>query len=451
MSAAAAFSRRCAAFLYLIPATGGTPKVIVKPDAARSEEGCRFPCFLPDGRRLVYLASGSSPTVKLASLDSEENRVLFTDGSAPTYASPGWLLCMRGGVPAAQAFNADTLTLSGEVIPVGAAPGDEAGVARMSVSNTGVLVLHNNRLQDYQLNWFDRSGKQAGTLGGLVKTGTAATPELSPDGKQVVVQRIDLPTRNSDLWLIDVAKDTLTRLTTGPTFEQTPVWSADGSRVFYSSGGGARGPGGIYEISATGGEEKLLLERFGFPRAASPDGKSLIFTQRGEKTRLDIWMLPLAGGGQPFPILNSEFEETQPAISPDGRILAYVSDVAGRFDVFVRPMTPEGKVGKEIRISTQGGAQPRWKGDSKELYYVAGLTSSSDGEMMAVRVKEDTTGLDFEPATSLFKTHMLPNRFASDYVVTADGSRFLVGTLVGETRSPSVTIMMNWTGALEKH
>ena len=445
--------------IYQIPAAGGTPEIAVKPDPKAGEEACRYPCFLPDGRTFVYNASvgTGSPILKLASLDANPgagSALTPVGGSPPAFAPPGWLFSLRNGVPSVQAFDSVTHRLTGEVVPVGPAPStDDAGNVSASVSENGVLVLHYFRWYDYELKWFDRAGKELGSLGGMGKTGQSWTPELSPDGKQIVIQRIDIPTRNSDLWLIDVAKDTLTRLTTGPTFEQTPIWSADGSTIYYSSSGGTRGPGGVFKIAATGGEEKLISERFAFPRQTTPDGRFMIFSERGEKTRLDIWMLPLTPAGdpaaEPVPLLDSEFEESQPALSPDGRMLAYTSDVDGLANVYVRPMTPEGKLGKVVRISTQGGSQPRWKGDSKELYYVAGLTSVPEGQMMAARLKEGEKEIDFEPAAPLFKTRMMPNQVATDYVVTPDGTRFLVGSLIGETRPPSITIVTNWMESLK--
>ena len=216
-----------------------------------------------------------------------------------------------------------------------------------------------------------------GGIGSPTPVAGTQLPSISPDGRKIVIQRADLATRNQDIWLIDRARSSLDRLTTNANFDQTPVWSADGQRVFFMTRREA--VPGIYEIPAAGGAERLLLQGIAFPIAASPDGRFLLYTRRGEKTRLDIWALPLFGDRQPHPVLDSEFEEEGAQISPDGRWLAYCSDVTGRAEVYVRPFTAEGKVGAATRVSMGGGRQPRWRRDGAGYSASGAISSTDDG------------------------------------------------------------------------
>ena len=164
-----------------------------------------------------------------------------------------------------------------------------------------------------------------------------------------------------------------------------------------------------------------------------------------DKTRVDLCALPLFGDRQPSPLLNSEFDDCQAQFSPDGRWLAYVSDDSGNYEVYVQSFTAEGKLGgNKIRISTSGGMYPRFRDDGQEMFYVA-----ADGQMMAVAVKPSLTVFEHSAPKALFKTRMVRGQYhlGIDYDVTADGRRFLIGTLVGEPAP--VSVILNWTVGLK--
>jgi Tol biopolymer transport system component len=172
---------------------------------------------------------------------------------------------------------------------------------------------------------------------------------------------------------------------------------------------------------------------------------------------MDLWALPLsagasqAGGAQPHPVVNSEFYEQQPQVSPDGRWLAYMSDVTGRFEIYVRPLTAAATVGEPTRVSTSGGIQPRWGPDGRELFFVNVSLGTSAAEMMTVPVQPSSARFASGAPVSLFKVPMASKLLIGrDYDVSPDGQRFLVGTVVGNAQSTPVTIVLNWPAGLKK-
>jgi Tol biopolymer transport system component len=265
-------------------------------------------------------------------------------------------------------------------------------------------------------------------------------PHLSPDGKRLVIKR------NNDIWVIDLARDTGIRLTSA--FSQLPVWSPDGSQIIFQSSTNEVGKRGIVRKAANGvGELELLLNGVNFPHEISPDGRFILFSRRGVKTRLDIWALPLFGDRKEFPLMNSPFDEREPQLSPDGRWLAYGSDETGSYEIYVRPFSADGKVGDDKRrVSTNGGSEPKWRANGQELFYIAG-----DGQLMSVPVKTSGAGIEFGTPRALFKTRLFGQQaILHEFDVTPDGQRFIVGTLIGEPKAPPPTVILNWTAELNK-
>ena len=200
---------------------------------------------------------------------------------------------------------------------------------------------------------------------------------------------------------------------------------------------------GLFRIAANGvGTEELLLKGANEPTDWSSRWQLILYSPPTNKTRGDVWALPLTGDRQPYPLLNSEFDVLHAQLSPNGDWLVYVSDESGSYEVYARPFTADGKLGGERkRISTNGGSQLRFRRDGKELFYVA-----ADGQMIAVKINGGT----FETPQALFKTHMLSGLTQSDidYDVTADGQRFLIGTQVGEAVPAS--IILNWPALVKQ-
>ncbi|MDQ3686741.1 MAG: protein kinase [Acidobacteriota bacterium] len=428
--------------LFQLPATGGEPQPVTS--LAPQEILHLYPRFLPDGRHFLYrtVAIDRKPRVFIGSLDSKEVKPLLTDAAPALYAPPGWLLFVRDGALVAQRFDADRLELQGEAFIV-TPPTNTHNVFGIpfSVSDDGVLIWQGDRLREYQLVWFDRAGKESGTIGPLRKVRFGHAPRLAPDGKRVVNDGRNLPSNENDIWVIDLERNLPVRLTFQEGITQLPIWSPDGRHVLFSA---ARTSGsGLYQKAANGtGSEELLLEGAYDPIDWSADGRFILYHPASSTTRRDVWVFPVTGSRQPYALLDTEFDVCHAQLSPDGRWLAYTSDESGSYEIYVQPFTAEGKLGVDKkRISTNGGSQPRWRRDGQELFYVA-----ADGQMMAVKA----SGATFAAPAALFKTRMLTGLLQSgiEYDVTADGERFLIGTQVGE--AAPVSVILNWTAEAKR-
>jgi Tol biopolymer transport system component len=297
-----------------------------------------------------------------------------------------------------------------------------------------------------QIAWYDRGGKLLGPVGA---PGNVLSPSISPDEKMVAFGR---QTSVTDIWLRDLVRGTDIRFTSDASLNVAPFWSPKGDRIVFRSNRGGR-LSDLYQKTTNGsGQDELLLStpNLKTPDQWSRDGRFIVYSELDPKTKQDLWVLPVGqSGGKPIPFLQTEFNELQGQISPDGQWMAYASDESGQREVYVRPFpASEGK----WRISTAGGDQPRWRGDSKELFFLG-----ADGKMTAVAIKAVAGPKpSFEPGAPmpLFEPHIIQGRGQSgngfQYDVTADGKRFLVDTITASASAPPLTVVVNWTAGLKK-
>ena len=425
-----------------VSAAGGTPAPVTKLDESRKESAQAWPSFLPDGRHFLYQSwNGRSEdsTIFVASLDGGERKLLLKADSNGTYSLPGYLLFARDTTVMAQSFDASRLQLSGDPFPIAEEVTfkGSSSYSNFSVSENGAMVFWRGSLSNRQLVWFDRQGKQLGLVG---PPGDFNDIVLSPDGKRAALQRLE--GGNSDIWLIDLARGLPSRFTFDPLADDDPVWSPDGSLIMFSSE--RDGPFNLYlKVSSGAGNEEVQYKS-DTPKELtdwSTDGRFILFDAYDAKTGGDLWALPLFGDRKPYALLNTPFSEQQGHFSPDGRWFAYTSNESGRYEVYVQSFPLSG--GKWL-VSTAGGAQPHWRRDGKELFYVA-----ADRRLMAVDV---TAGASLEASApkALFQTQVVRYDAPNRYDVSADGQRFLINTPVGEVSQTPITVVLNWTAGLKR-
>lgn len=427
-----------------VSASGGEVSELLPLDESRKETRHLFPRFLPDGRHFFYRSHNSSPNdppeIFIASIDGKERKSLFKNSSDVYYIEPGYLLFARDTTVMAQPFDASKLQFTGDPVPVleNVAMVTSTGRSQFSVSENGTLVYKTGGGTVNQLRWFDRQGKEIAKVG---PPGEYSDVVLSPDGKRAVVERLD--NSNRDIWMIDLERGLPTRFTFGVLREDDPAWSPDGTYLAFSSNGYGDKQSIFRKLANGAGNEELLSDAVSVQTSGmdwSPDGKNILFASIGEKSGNDIWVLPMNGEAKPYPLLKSEFNESQAHFSPDGRYFAYVSNESGREEIYIQSF-PVG-AGK-WRVSTNGGWVPKWRRDGKELYYEA-----IDKKLMAVPVKLDGS-VEIGSATALFQTEITvgsPNRYA----VAPDGQRFLINSPLQSGQEAPFNVILNWTSTLKK-
>jgi Tol biopolymer transport system component len=330
------------------------------------------------------------------------------------------------------------LTLTGHPAPLA------EQVAAVSASRDGPIVYRAiPRAGLRQMVWIDRSGKEIGRVGnpdGNVLQGGDLT--LSPDGRYVALNRI--VDGNSDIWLMDTERGVLSRFTFETAMNHALRWSPDGRHVVFNSN--KSGVFDLYVKSATGaGSEELLLSTPQNKSASdwSPDGRFLLFRSVDPVTSHDLWALPLDGDRKPFPVVRTNFVEAFGQFSPDGKWVAYQSNESGRPEVYAQPFPGPGP---KLQISTNDGAQMRWRRDGRELFYLA-----LDSRMMAVPIRPTANGEGLVPGepVPLFTTRVgdimgLQAGYNLSYVISPDGRRFLMNTVVEEPAFAPITVILNW-------
>jgi Tol biopolymer transport system component len=432
--------------LFRISANGGQPVAATRLTSPQVGHLC--PQFLPDGRHFLYSVAGSPEVrgVYVGQLDGPSTaRVLDTDPGALYAAGSRHLLFVRQGTLLAQRFDPVRLALSGSPFPVGEHMAAAPICAAFSVSLAGPIVYRTELVREQrQFVWLDRSGKELARVGDP-DNALASNPSLSPDGRRVALNRASLfNVSNTGVWLLDVTRGVLTRFTADAGLDFFPLWSPDGTSVVFMSSN-ANGAGDLYRKSLTGtGDPELLLAtpESKLPSDWSPDGQFVLYRSLGlgVGTSHDLWALPMTGDRKPFPVVQTPFNERDGQFSPDGKWIAYQSDESGRFEIYVQPFPGPGR--KE-RLSTNGGAQVRWRHDGRELFYIA-----LDGRLMAVPIQLASNGQSVQAGAPvpLFATHVggaLQGVNRQQYAVSPDGQRFLMNTITEDATGP-ITVILNW-------
>ena len=432
--------------LLSVSAEGGTPVPASKLDVSQAENSHRWPTFLPDGKHFLYWSRtsrvGQSPVLYLGELGTLQAKVLMKSETMAVYAS-GHLLFLRDQTLMAQPFDPGRFQLSGEPQPMAehVAVNGSTVRAMFSVSDTGTLIYQAGETSGGgNLVWWGRDGKQSAAI---PQSDHYLAPTLSPDGTRLAVEIFAGTQGIGDIWTFDLTRGTSTRLTFGPYSQNAPVWSPDGKTIFYSSGAGF--PHIKAKAADGSGSERVVLETtdvFEYPESVSPDGHYLVYTRKVKgETAFHIWALPLSGEGKAFPIVQSNFEERYPGVSADGKWMAYQSNESGRWEVYITAF-PGG--GAKWQVSSVGGASPKWRKDSKEIFYL----DPSDN-LVAVDVNASGSAVQLDTPHTLFQAIGVQREYGP-YDVTGDGKKFLLNSGNLKEGGDPFTLVQNWPAELKK-
>ena len=437
------FSPMVGVALERVPATGGTPAPATVVPQGMSESH-RWPRFLPDGRHFFFFVDFSETRdgLYVGSLESSETKLISKQIRGNVEFGAGHLLFVRDDSLYAQRFDTERLELTGAPVPiVNQELEQDTGFSRagFTVSATGALVYQSRRSYSSRLTWFDRSGKELGSVG---ERG-ALQPSLSPDGRFLTAILDSENNGRYRVQVVDLARGTSTSITPASDQIGGATWSPDGTEVAYSASMYTE-KGRTSELrrvpaDGSGGGKVLFRAARLLVTDWSRNGRYLAF-MNFEKGPPELWIYDLETGQAS----GVGFQSAEGQFSPDGRWLAHnVGARDSRAQVFVRSFPG---LTSRVQISTAGGSQSRWRPDGKELYYIA-----DDKRLMAVAVKVGPKGLEASPPTPLFQTRIHSARYALfQYAASADGQRFLVNSLPREDAAAPMMLLTDWTSEIRR-
>jgi len=355
----------------------------------------------------------------------------------------GWLVFARRSTLFAHKFDALKIKPEGEALPIAERVSFVAGLgfAGFTISEAGTLVYNQHVTPSAKLVFLDREGKPSPVA---APEGWYQHPRLSPDGTKLALSVVDAM-GNADIWLMDlVHKGVLTRFTFDPASDLFPLWSPDGRQIAFGSPRAGGSHIFLKAANGTGDEEALNQSDALATYDWSCDGRYILHLAIGATTGPDLFVYDLKER-KDSPLVQTPYNESQGQFSPDGRWVAYSSDESSRYEVYVRSFAGNSK----FQISANGGGQPRWHGDGKELYYI------SDGKMMVVPIKEDADTFEGGSSRILFEARALVGAIGSGpqgyvYDVTRDGRRFLVVDRADQGGDQPLTLITNWQSRIRK-
>ena len=426
--------------LYRISAGGGRPERVTSFDGKPIRH--RWPWFLPDGKRFLYVA-GENLTA--GSLDGKLRKQIVSNVSNAVFVPPDRIVFSRNTVLMSQRFDPDALAVSGEPVPLpfgNVANMNSKQLSIVSASENGTLAFLPAPEGATRLVWVDAKGHEDGQIG---EAGSYDDAALSPDGKRVAVVR-GAPD-GSDIWLADVSNGSFSRFTFHPGLYGFPCWSRDSKQLAFFRQMGAVGQVCTKSFDGTERTPVVISAAWQIPNDYSPDGTTLLTFVQTPSAAGDLYTLTLGAKPVMTPFVATPFDESGPTFSPDGRWVAYQSNASMRNEVYVRryPLTPE-----QWQISNAGGESPMWSPDGKELFYVSGDT------IMRVPIGGGAS-LNAGAPAPLFP---IPGHHAAPRLtgsvsrpvisgITPDKQHFLfrLGT---EQGLPSINVVLNWRKALQE-
>jgi eukaryotic-like serine/threonine-protein kinase len=402
-------------------------------DSSRHESAHAWPQFLSDGKHFVYLnhtTGDERNQIHVRSLDGGVPKSLVSADSLVGFDAP-YLLYVKENTLYAQRLDEGKLALQGDPVEVAGnvAYSESWATAGASASSTGVIAYFPVYQPKVEVRLYDRSGVVVKTL---LSDAGVQEPQLSPDGRRLLMAKSDPKKGAADVWIADLDRGVQTRITGGLSNHDTPSWSPDGKRVVFLSD-----RGGMYDLYAQAvdeGADPTVLwksERDKGVPSWSPDGRSILVTMDEPKTLEDLWSVPI-DGGQPRPILVTPARERAPVVSPDGQWIAFDSDRSGIYEIDIRRLSG----GRVVQVSTKGGEQAQWSHDGKELFYVG-----AERMLMSVPIVHGEPGVP-HPLFTLPRASAAPRPFT----VTPDGHFVIPATIQGDVNPDHVNVLLGWRG-----
>jgi Tol biopolymer transport system component len=440
--------------LFRVPASGGSPTTLLKVDEARGERFFRHPSFLPSGKAILFTVgmadsySYDDADIAVLSLQTGKKRILVQGGTSPRYAPSGHLIYARAGTLLAVPFDAEKLEVTGE--PFAAANGvfmsANTGMAAFSISNTGHLVFaagpeeRGTRVPV----WVDKEGRKSALA---VQPRSYLHPRISPDGGRLA---IEVEGASHDIFTYDFARGGEPTKMSFDGASHWPSWTPDGRRLTFRSW--KTGTMTMWWMPAARSSPPELLTQIGSmqsPESWSPNGRTLVFTQMDDpQSGSDIYTLSLEGDKRPRVLLRTKFSEGSPKFSPNGAWLAYSTNESGQPEVWAMAYP----AGERIHISTNGGTDPLWRHDGRQLFYRRG------DQMMVVDISYGPS-LEASKPRMLWRGNYLAGAGSScgmagptsaNYDVTPDGERFLmIEDASSAAESDRLRVVSNWSVALK--
>jgi serine/threonine-protein kinase len=422
--------------IWKVSANGGTPQEFTRIDKSRDEVSHRWPQVLSDARTVLFTVwTGPGWDEKHLEIQVGEggaHRRIVPGASTGRYISTGHLLYSKADNLIVAPFDLASLSVTGPPVTLVERARDGVGEgAQYAVSDTGTLayVQAQPGVFERRLVWVSRDG----TVTPIAAPPNAYTdPAIAPDGRSIA---LSVQGTTQTLWVYDLARSSLTTLPATGSI-QAPLWTPDSRRLVYrATRAGSRN---LFWRPADGsGEEERLTtsERLHTPTSISPDGRLLVFTEVAADTGNDLWVMDTDPPRAVRPVMKTPFTERSAKISPDGKWLAYNSDESGRAEVYVGPFPgPGGK----IPISTDGGVEPRWSRDGRELFY------RQDDKMMAVTITPGSPLTASLPRMLFEGRYQVSDTSSGGFDVASDGRFLMIQATIPEQPATEFNIVLGW-------